>query len=125
MEKKPSRKIVPAKDGNILRELVMRIKLIMRLMGDRRINPFLKLLPLASLVYLVWPIDLAPGIALPVIGAVDDAAILWLGTYLFVELCPPGIVREHAALLMSNNEILDGIHPDDEVVDAETTEIDE
>lgn len=65
-----------------------RVKLILRLMGDGRISPLLKLIPLASGIYLVFP-DLMP-------GPVDDALLIWLSTYLFVELCPPEIVEEHA-----------------------------
>jgi uncharacterized membrane protein YkvA (DUF1232 family) len=82
-KKKPSGLMLPSQ-GGVLRDLVLRIKLILRLMGDKRINPLLKLLPLGSLVYLVWPVDLVPGVALPVVGALDDAAVLWLGAYLFV-----------------------------------------
>jgi len=68
------------------------LKLVIRLMGDRRISPFLKLIPFGTLVYLFMP-DLIP---LPF----DDAAIIGLGVYLFVELCPPEIVEEHRAALM-------------------------
>lgn len=105
--------------GGVLRDLVMRLKLILRLMADRRVNFFLKLLPLASLAYLVSPIDLAPGIALPIIGALDDAAIVGLGAYLFVELCPSEVVHEHMKSLTSN---LDPA-PNDEIVDAEASDI--
>jgi len=65
----------------------MRVKLILRLMGDRRVSPILKVLPAASVVYLVFP-DIVPLF-------LDDAAVIWLGTSLFVELCPPAVVKEH------------------------------
>ena len=110
--------IVPPKDG-VFRDLVMRLKLIGRLMADSRVNPFIKILPLASLAYLFWPFDLAPGVALPIIGAVDDVAIVWLGSYLFIELCPPGVVNEHMEQLTSNMDIVEG---HDEIVDAESVE---
>jgi uncharacterized membrane protein YkvA (DUF1232 family) len=70
-------------------------------MSDRRVSFVLKLLPVAAAIYLVSPIDLLPGLALPVIGALDDAAVIWFGTTLFVSLCPPEVVREH-------NEELEG-----------------
>ncbi|MCU0485099.1 MAG: hypothetical protein MUC85_03215 [Anaerolineales bacterium] len=63
-----------------------RVKLILRLMVDGRVNPLLKLIPFASGVYLLFP-DLMP-------GPVDDALLIWLSTYLFVELCPPDVVAE-------------------------------
>lgn len=62
-------------------------------MRDPRINPLLKLLPIGAILYLVIP-DF-------IIGPIDDAFILWLGTTLFVELCPQHIVDEHWAELTS------------------------
>jgi uncharacterized membrane protein YkvA (DUF1232 family) len=99
----------------MLRDFVTRLKLITRLMGDRRVNFFIKFLPLASVAYLFWPID---AIALPIIGVLDDAAILWIGSTLFVELCPPDVVQEHMKELASNLDVDSG-----EVVDAEATDV--
>ena len=74
---------------NFLQGITKRVKLIARLMTDSRISPLLKILPVGSLVYLLVPTDLLP--LLPF----DDAAVIWLGSYLFVELCPSQIVQEH------------------------------
>jgi len=71
--------------------------------------------------YLIFPFDLAPGVAFPIIGALDDAAILWIGSTLFVELCPPNLVKEHMKELESN---LDD-SSSGEVVDAEATDMDD
>jgi hypothetical protein len=87
-----NRQIIPS-NGGVFRELSLRLKLILRLMGDRRVNLLVKLLPIGALFYLVVP-DLAP-------GPIDDALILWLGGYLFIELCPPAIVAEHLRALTS------------------------
>lgn len=86
MPENENRKITPHR-GGFFEDLLLRIKLIIRLMGDSRVNPLLKLVPLASLIYFIIP-DLAP-------GPVDDAAVIWVGLYLFVELCPPDVVAEH------------------------------
>jgi hypothetical protein len=86
MENRPNRGITPY-SGGFFPEIGLRIKLILKLMGDRRVNIFLKVIPVASLVYLVFP-DLA-------IGPVDDALVIWLASYLFVELCPDQVVEEH------------------------------
>jgi hypothetical protein len=92
MPEQKNRTIAPYEDkGGFLKDIVNRIKLIMRLMGDSRVSPFLKLIPLGSLFYFIFP-DIAP-------GPIDDAAIIWLGSYLFVELCPPDVVEEHLAEL--------------------------
>ncbi len=114
-DKKPSKLMVP--QGGMLRDFVQRLKLIGKLMGDSRVSFFLKLIPVAALAYLISPIDLAPGIALPVIGVLDDAAILWIGSTLFVELCPPPVVKEHMNELQSN---VDDVN---DVIDAESTDV--
>src|SRR3970040_2215439 len=78
--------IIP-RDTRFLTSITNRIKLIYRLMMDRRGIPLLKVLPLTSLFYFIFP-DFMP-------GPIDDAVMLWLSTYLFVELCPPEVVAEH------------------------------
>ena len=77
--------------GGFFNEVAVRIKLVLRLMFDPRVNVFLKLLPLISLVYLFMP-DL-------MIGPLDDAAVIGIVFTLFVELCPPQVVAEHLAAL--------------------------
>jgi len=113
-ERKSGKFIVPSQ-GGAMRSFVNRLKLIARLMGDSRVNIFIKVLPLASLGYLIWPLD---AIALPIIGALDDVAILWIGSTLFVELCPDNVVKEHMKALGSNLE-----DTSDEVVDVEPTDV--
>ena len=86
-------------------------------------NPLLKVLPIGSLVYLVMP-DIAP-------GPIDDAALIWLATYLFVELCPPDVVQEHLDALKATRKVMDSYQEtsqpeaqgeiiDGEIVDGET-----
>jgi hypothetical protein len=79
------RKISPRRSG-FFYDITNRARLIGRLMMDSRVNPFIKVLPVGSLLYLLFP---------DIPGPIDDALIMWLGTYLFVELCPPGVVQEH------------------------------
>ena len=98
---KKTRNILSTQNSGFFQDLVMRIKLVLRLMSDRRVNFFLKLLPIASLVYLVSPVDLVPGLALPIIGALDDAAVLWIGLSLFMSLCPDEVVQEHLNALQN------------------------
>lgn len=99
------RDLLNTQNTGMFQDLIQRAKLIWRLMGDKRVNIFLKILPVGALVYLVSPIDLISGLALPVIGALDDAAVIWLGTTLFVSLCPGSVVQEHTNAL---NKVLDG-----------------
>jgi hypothetical protein len=101
-------------------DLSNRFKLIFRLMGDRRVSPFIKILPIGSLVYFIVP-DL-------VLGPIDDAVVIWLGTYVFVELCPPDVVQEHmddlnGILRRDTRGESQSPPPDSEdIIDAEFTE---
>jgi uncharacterized membrane protein YkvA (DUF1232 family) len=115
-ERKSGKFIVPSQ-GGAMKGLVQRIKLIGRLMADSRVNIFIKVLPLASLGYLILPADLIP--VVPFISALDDVAILWIGSTLFVELCPDDVVKEHMQSLESNLENSSS----GEVVDAEATDL--
>lgn len=111
------RKLLVPPRGGMMKDFVKRLKLIGKLMADDRVSMFIKVLPLASLAYLIWPIDLAPGVALPIIGALDDAAILWIGSTLFVELCPDGVVKEHM------DELDMGTGSSEEIVDADSSDV--
>ena len=121
MNKKSSQSIIPSK-GGVLQELTLRAKLIFRLIGDRRVSPWVKLIPIAGLIYWISPVDLIMGI--PGVDAIDDVAVLWFAQYMFIELCPPDVVRELTKQLSSNNTMVDEVnHSDDEVVDGEATDV--
>jgi hypothetical protein len=106
MSEKPN-PIVPSGasgGGNFFQDIALRLRLILRLMGDRRVSPLLKLLPIGALAYTFIP-DLLP-------GPIDDAAMIWFLAHLFVELSPQEVVQEHLRRLTS-------------VVEGEWREIDE
>lgn len=98
--------------GGVFEQISLRARLILRLMMDRRVNFWLKLLPVGSLIYLVNPIDIP--------GPIDDLAVVSIGLYLFVDLCPPAIVQEHMQNMrrVINSAAYDP-PADSEVVDAE------
>ena len=116
MTQRNSGKFVVPSQGGAMHGLIQRLKLIGRLMADPRVNIFLKLLPVASLGYLFLPADLIP--IVPFISALDDAAILWIGSTLFVELCPDDVVQEHRLAL---GDTVDDTS--DEIVDVDATDI--
>lgn len=122
--KKPGLDLVASRDGGLIKNLVLHAKLIWALMKDRRVNFLLKILPVASLLYLVSPIDILPDLVLPVIGALDDAAVIWIGTTLFLSLCPEDIVEEHKQALNAGSHASSRSHPqDDVVVDGESRDV--
>jgi uncharacterized membrane protein YkvA (DUF1232 family) len=120
MANKKSDKMVVRSNEGMFRGLMLRLKLIVRLMGDNRVNPFLKLLPIGSLIYLIFPFDLIS--VIPGVSALDDMAIVSLGAYMFIEFCPPDVVEEHMRSLTSNMDSVDSM---DDVVDAEAVEMDD
>jgi uncharacterized membrane protein YkvA (DUF1232 family) len=86
--------------AGILAEIIKNIKLIWRLLNDRRVSPWLKMIVPATLLYLLFPIDIIPDIA-PGLGQLDDIAVILLGLKLFVEMCPSEVVRQHLDELAS------------------------
>jgi hypothetical protein len=112
-ENRPSDLMKPAQRG-MLRDLLFNVKLILRLMADRRVNPIAKILPIAAVVYFIVPLPIENLLPL-----VDDAAVLWLGSYLFMELCPPQVVEEHRKLLTQPAAPATA----GEVVDAQATDV--
>lgn len=67
--------------------LANEVKLVWGLMRHPDVPFMLKLIPVGALIYLIWPWDV-------MIGPFDDAAVLWLGTYFFIESCPPHAVKQ-------------------------------
>jgi hypothetical protein len=76
------------RSGGFFQDLANRARLVGRLVVDPRISPLIKILPVGTLLYVVFP-DLLP------FNPIDDAFVVWLGTSLFVQLCPDDIVQEH------------------------------
>lgn len=62
-------------------------RLFIRLMADRRVPLWVKLVPIAALIYIISPIDLRPDF-IPILGQLDDLLITILLLVLFVALVP-------------------------------------
>jgi len=105
-------------DPGMLTGLSRTVRLVLRLLGDSRVNFFLKLLPISTLVYLISPLD-------AVIPVVDDALIMGLGTYVFIELCPQDIVEEHRARLAGLESQGEAVKESTKVINGIFTESDE
>lgn len=123
MDKQPSNSLIPSQ-GSMFGDFVLRTRLILRLMADGRVSFLLKLLPIGVLAYLISPLDFIPAAIAPIIGTADDIAIVWAGLYLFLELCPPDVVREHVRDLLGN-PLPAREERDVEVIEGEVVEIDE
>jgi uncharacterized membrane protein YkvA (DUF1232 family) len=103
-----------------LADLIRQARLAWRLWRDPRVSLWLKAIIPASVCYVFLPLDFLPDLFLG-LGQVDDLAVMIFGVMLFIELCPPEIVREHMQNLM--DEMNWQVEPDSasssvQVVDA-------
>ena len=69
-------------------------RLILRLMLDRRVSIWSKLIIPGGIVYMVSPIDVLPDI-IPIMGWIDDMLAIVLAVTLFLLSIPRDILREH------------------------------
>lgn len=97
--------------GGFISDVILKIKLVIRLIQDDRIDIWVKAIPVFCLIYLIVPIDL-------LIGPIDDAIILYVGMDLFISLCPQDIVSEYLINLKGQSES----PSNEEVIDAEFKE---
>lgn len=115
---------VTQRSGGFFQDLTDRFRLISRLMVDSRVNIFLKILPVGTLVYALWPMDVP--------GPIDDVFVIWLGTTLFVQLCPPDVVEEHLRSLSGRKTGASSVgwkdfqspHQQENIIDGEYYEAD-
>lgn len=73
--------------------LILNLRLVVRLLKDKQVNPLLKILPIGALIYLLTPLDILS------LNPIDDGLVMWLGSYLFIQLCPKDIADEHRKAL--------------------------
>lgn len=120
MPEKKDHLLERSRDANegFFSEIYNNLRLIVRLLKDRRVNFFLKFLPIGAIIYLVIPFDFFP------INPLDDTLVFWLGGSLFIQLCPDIVVQEHRIALRQSLARDKGIEvsPPD-VVDAEFREV--
>lgn len=57
---------------------IQQIQRLMALLRDPRIGKLPRFAVIAALVYLISPIDLVPDFALPIVGWLDDATLIWM-----------------------------------------------
>ncbi len=78
-------------------EILRNGQLAWRLMHDPRVATITKIMvPALVAAYIISPVDLIPDF-IPVLGQLDDLAILALAVKLFISLAPPAVVAEHQA----------------------------
>ena len=108
----------PSQKLNVVVALVNRLRLVARLFLDPRVPFFLKLVPCASLIYVVMPIDVIPDV-IPVLGQLDDLGVVILAVEAFIMMCPQHVVAEHLAAIEAGGGQATRPADKDNVVDGE------
>jgi len=84
----------------LIGSLVSRARLAARLVRDPTVPLYTKSLLVLAGLYLVSPVDFIPDV-LPLVGQVDDLAILSLALEGFLRICPTSAVTFHRTAIAS------------------------
>ena len=80
--------------GSFLRlKTRQKIMFFRRLLKDHRMPWYFKLIPLATVAYLAIPFDIIPDF-IPIVGYLDDVAVVLISLVLIIKLTPKGAVKE-------------------------------
>lgn len=80
------------------------IKLSLRLLKDKRVPFYLKLLVYGAIAYVLSPFDLIPDFLVPFLGFFEDIIIGILCLTGLVKLSPPDVVAGHVAAIDMENK---------------------
>ena len=80
------------------------IKLSLRLLRDRKVPFYLKLLVYGAIAYILSPYDLIPDFLVPFLGFFEDIIIGILCLIGLVELSPPEVVAGHVKAIDMENK---------------------
>src|SRR5436309_5569790 len=78
-------------------------RLALRLVRDPRVPLAAKAIFVATVVYIISPIDIIPD-WFPVVGQADDVLALLAGLNLFLRACPTWVVAEHEDVIAGRRE---------------------
>ncbi|MFZ0544689.1 MAG: DUF1232 domain-containing protein [Candidatus Promineifilaceae bacterium] len=107
------------KDPGFWREIWEQVRLVWLLLRDSDVPIYLKLLPLAAVIYVIFPVDLIPDFVVP-LGQIDDLTAVLLGAKMFIEMAPQDIVNRHirAMRMQYGSASLNDVEPSDKEIDA-------
>ena len=99
MDKSPKKGNIlnPLKVWQVIFHLPKFLKVFGRLMKDKRVPWYAKAMPCLAIAYILSPIDIIPGILVPIIGGLDDLVALFLGLKGLVSFTPQHIIDEHVS----------------------------
>ncbi len=78
----------------VIRQIPSYLRLLVGLIGDRRVSRLDRLLVIGALAYIVSPLDFIPDV-IPFLGEVDDVFLLMLALQRMVERAGFAVLRDH------------------------------
>jgi uncharacterized membrane protein YkvA (DUF1232 family) len=85
-------------ENKMIEKVLNEAQLIWRLLWDRRVPTWTKLIPALAVLYILSPIDLIPDILVG-LGQLDDLGILLGSLRLFKSQIPDYIIQEHLEVI--------------------------
>lgn len=85
-------------DGNFMQRAWDDLKMAVWLFKQPDVSMLSKLIPILTVAYTLMPLDLIPDI-IPVLGQIDDVALIMLGIRAFMRLASPAVVGRYEASL--------------------------
>lgn len=90
-------KTSPGQKLGLIANMIRDGQLAWRLLNDPRVAAVAKvMIPVLAVLYVLSPVDLIPDV-IPVLGQMDDLAVLAIALRLFISMAPPAVVAEHRA----------------------------
>ena len=102
---------------SLLRTLVSQARLTWRLLREPRVPLLTKSVPVLAAAYVISPLDFIPDV-LPLIGEIDDVAVILIAIGVFIKLCPSGAVDFHRSAI-AGRRTYSPMPAEAEVIDAE------
>lgn len=91
--------------GFRMKNILFQLRLTWRLMRDRRVPFYLKLIPFIGFLYVISPVDFIPDVFL-IIGQLDDLGLIIFGIHAFKYVVPEHILAEHVEAMNAKHEVI-------------------
>jgi len=101
----------------LLKTLASRMRLAVRLFREPAVALLAKAVPVLAVLYVVSPIDFVPDV-IPVLGQLDDLAVVLIAIETFVSWCPRAAVDFHKQAIESGRRY-SAMPATGQVIDAE------
>ncbi len=81
----------PASPSTLV-QIIRTFYLAIRLLFSSKVPMWPKLIPLAAILYVIFPLDFIPDF-IPGLGQLDDLTIVLIAIWAFIQLCPKDVIQ--------------------------------